>query len=46
MSCMNFIGGNKAQHGAWSSLLSRSTHNDSIEIYYIFFEFYFIFYAL
>jgi hypothetical protein len=33
-----FLQGNNAPNAIWSSLLPRSTHKYSIEIYFLFFE--------
>jgi hypothetical protein len=37
LSYSKFTGANKGQKRIWSRLLPRSTHEDSIEIYFIFF---------
>jgi hypothetical protein len=41
----DFIQGNTSQKWIWSSLLPRSTLKDSIEIYFVFFDLYYIFYV-
>jgi hypothetical protein len=40
---MNFIQGNTAQNGVWSSILLISSQEDSKEVYFVFFQILFSF---